>query len=101
MFFCGFVGVSENLKRPNRGGCLFNSRIDEYNDFIKLGQGIDATKSDFFARTISILTQGDTLECATFLINYFQKCLFANAYPEPVLRYCSNSNAASFELNAK
>ena len=33
--------------------------------------------------------------------NYFQKCLFANAYPEPVLRYCSNSNAASFELNAK
>ena len=34
------------------------------------------------------------------LINYFQKCLFANAYPEPVLRYCSNSNAASFEVNA-
>ena len=33
--------------------------------------------------------------------NYFQKCFFANAYPEPVLRYCSNSNAASLELNAK
>ena len=42
------------------------------------------------------------LRCPTSVLgNYFQKCLFANAYPEPVLRYCSNSNAASLELNAK
>lgn len=25
---------------------------------------------------------------------YFQKCLFANAWPDPVFKYCSNSAAA-------